>query len=197
MTLLWSTTNGLMPLGGIFGGLFSGLLADYFGRKNALLLINVLVVISGVLNLLSKPLKVYETILASRFVTGLFSGFFTGVLPIYLFEIAPHNLRGIVGTMNQLNIVIGILFYFINFNLFLNIKLIKLYYPKYELPRLLKPTQTGGKMTYYYSHRQEFLKETYFKGSPKFIHVLFSYIHAYFHSYNHYYTLNPRFYSAS
>jgi SP family facilitated glucose transporter-like MFS transporter 1 len=110
MTLLWSTTNGLMPLGGIFGGLFSGLLADYFGRKNALLLINVLVVISGVLNLLSKLLKVYETILASRFVTGLFSGFFTGVLPIYLFEIAPHNLRGIVGTMNQLNIVIGILF---------------------------------------------------------------------------------------
>ncbi len=65
---------------------------------------------SVVLNLLAKPLKVYETILVSRFLTGLFCGFFTGVLPIYLFEIAPQNLRGIIGTLNQLNIVLGILF---------------------------------------------------------------------------------------
>ena len=31
-TTLWSITNGLMPLGGIFGGLSSGSVADYFGR---------------------------------------------------------------------------------------------------------------------------------------------------------------------
>jgi SP family facilitated glucose transporter-like MFS transporter 1 len=32
MTALWSITNGLMPFGGIFGGLSSGFMADYFGR---------------------------------------------------------------------------------------------------------------------------------------------------------------------
>ena len=31
-TLLWSVTNGLMPLGGIFGGLSSGFFADQLGR---------------------------------------------------------------------------------------------------------------------------------------------------------------------
>ena len=30
--LLWSITNGLMPLGAAFGGVCSGVAADYFGR---------------------------------------------------------------------------------------------------------------------------------------------------------------------
>ncbi len=47
--------------------------------------------------------------MVSRFITGLFCGVFTGVLPIYLYEIAPKNLRGLTGTLNQLNIVFGIL----------------------------------------------------------------------------------------
>lgn len=28
----WSITNGLLPLGGIFGGFSSGFMADHFGR---------------------------------------------------------------------------------------------------------------------------------------------------------------------
>lgn len=31
-TIIWSITNGMVPFGGIFGGLTSGLLADRFGR---------------------------------------------------------------------------------------------------------------------------------------------------------------------
>lgn len=78
-------------------------------RKRALLLTNVLVVLAGALNLLSKYIKAYETIMAARFLTGIFCGLFTGILPIYLYEIAPKNLRGLTGTLNQLNIVLGIL----------------------------------------------------------------------------------------
>lgn len=44
-----------------------------------------------------------------RFLTGIFCGFFTGILPIYLYEISPQNLRGLIGTMHQFNIVLGIL----------------------------------------------------------------------------------------
>ena len=47
--------------------------------------------------------------MAGRFLTGLFSGLFSGVLPLYLSELPPMNLRGLAGTMNQLTIVIGIL----------------------------------------------------------------------------------------
>lgn len=109
MTVLWSITNGLMPLGGIVGGLSSGFVADHFGRKNSLLYTNLLVIVAGVLNLLSKWTEMYETIMIGRLITGLFCGLFTGILPIYLYEIAPKNLRGLTGTLNQLNIVLGIL----------------------------------------------------------------------------------------
>lgn len=45
----------------------------------------------------------------SRFLAGVYSGFFSGILPLYLNECSSRNLRGLAGTMNQLAIVIGIL----------------------------------------------------------------------------------------
>ena len=32
LELIWAITNGVVPLGGIFGGGFSGFAADFFGR---------------------------------------------------------------------------------------------------------------------------------------------------------------------
>lgn len=32
INVLWAVTNGLMPAGGMVGGLCSGFVADYFGR---------------------------------------------------------------------------------------------------------------------------------------------------------------------
>ena len=61
------------------------------------------------LNVISKYISSYQTIIASRFFTGIFCGLFTGILPIYLYELAPKNLRGMTGTMNQLTVVLGIL----------------------------------------------------------------------------------------
>ena len=84
-------------------------MADYFGRKKALFLVNIFVIITVALNVMSKYIDSYETIMAGKFFTGVFSGFFTGILPLYLSEIAPINLRGLAGTMNQLTIVLAIL----------------------------------------------------------------------------------------
>ena len=97
-----------MPLGGVFGGLSSGYFADTFGRKTSLILINILVIITSVLNIMSKYVSSIETLMAGRFVIGLYSGLFSGVVPMYLSEIAPTNLRGLAGTLNQLFLVIGI-----------------------------------------------------------------------------------------
>ena len=107
--LLWSVTNGLLPLGAAFGGISSGFIADRFGRKNGMLLTNVFVVICAVLNIISKFIKAYETLIVARFFSGLFCGLFTGILPLYLTEIPPINLRGLSGTLNQLILVLGIL----------------------------------------------------------------------------------------
>ena len=70
---------------------------------------NLLIIFSGSLNIMSKLIKSYETIMIARFISGLACGFFTGVLPIYIYEIAPKNIRGLTGTMNQLIITCAIL----------------------------------------------------------------------------------------
>lgn len=47
--------------------------------------------------------------MVARFLSGIFCGLFTGILPLYLSELPPQNYRGLVGTMNQFGIVLGIL----------------------------------------------------------------------------------------
>jgi SP family facilitated glucose transporter-like MFS transporter 1 len=97
-----------MPLGGVFGGLSSGYFADNFGRKSSLILINILVIITACLNIMSKYASSIETLMAGidlfiivhlfiyllsknyfigRFIIGLYSGLFSGVVPMYLSEI--------------------------------------------------------------------------------------------------------------
>jgi MFS family permease len=71
--------------------------------------VNALVFLSGALSVLSVQVKSYMPFIFARFLTGITSGMFTGVGPLYLSEIAPRNLRGAAGTMHQLAIVIGIL----------------------------------------------------------------------------------------
>lgn len=109
LNTLWSITNGLLPFGGVFGGLSSGFFADNFGRKTSIILINNIVIITACLNIISKYVSSIETLLAGRFLSGIYSGLFCGVVPLYLSEIAPVNLRGLAGTLNQLFLVVGIL----------------------------------------------------------------------------------------
>lgn len=108
-TNIISMINGLLPMGGIIGSLFSGILADYFGRKNGLWLSNFLIIISSILGGSSSYLRSYETLMISRILAGVYSGITTGVLPLYLNELPPQHLRGRIGTLNQLTIFLGLL----------------------------------------------------------------------------------------
>jgi MFS family permease len=74
-----------------------------------MLFINSLVIVSSILNIISKSVSSYETLMAGRFLSGLYGGLFIGVLPMYLNELPPKNLRGLVGTLTQLFVVLGIL----------------------------------------------------------------------------------------
>jgi MFS transporter, SP family, solute carrier family 2 (facilitated glucose transporter), member 1 len=108
-TSLWSVFNALFPAGGCIGGLASGFVADYFGRKNGLLFVNIFTFISGILAVISKPIKSYESLIIGRFFAGIQNGLFLGITPLYLSEIPPRNIRGKISCLNQLLIVIGLL----------------------------------------------------------------------------------------
>ena len=72
-------------------------------------MINILVIISGALTVLSELVTSYVPFIIGRFLTGIYCGLFTGLGPLYLSEISPKNLRGAAGTLHQLSLVIGIL----------------------------------------------------------------------------------------
>lgn len=74
-----------------------------------MLIVNVLAFISAALMGFSKMAASWEMLIIGRFVVGLYSGLCSGFVPMYVGEVAPTALRGALGTLHQLGIVIGIL----------------------------------------------------------------------------------------
>ncbi|XP_075293197.1 solute carrier family 2, facilitated glucose transporter member 5 isoform X2 [Opisthocomus hoazin] len=107
-TLLWSLTVSMYPLGGFFGSLMVWPLANNCGRKGALLINNVFSITAAILLGTSELAKSFEVIIFSRIIVGIYAGVASNVVPMFLGELAPKNLRGAVGVVPQLFISIGI-----------------------------------------------------------------------------------------
>lgn len=74
-----------------------------------MLMINLLAFMSAVLMGFSKLGKSFEMLILGRFIIGVYCGLTTGFVPMYVGEVSPTALRGALGTLHQLGIVIGIL----------------------------------------------------------------------------------------
>ncbi|CAN9516211.1 unnamed protein product [Ophioblennius macclurei] len=109
LTLLWSLSVSMYPLGGFFGSLMVAPLVNKLGRKGTLLFNNIFSIVPAVMMGISEYVKTYEIIIVARFIVGICAGLSSNVVPMYLGEIAPKNLRGALGIIPQLFITIGIL----------------------------------------------------------------------------------------
>lgn len=74
-----------------------------------MLVANVLAFVAVAFMSFSKMAASFEMLIIGRFVVGVYSGLSTGFVPIYVEEISPTSLRGALGTLHQLGVVIGIL----------------------------------------------------------------------------------------
>ena len=63
--------------------------------------------LGGVIMATSEPMEAWEVLLVGRLVVGLCAGLNTVLVPTYVSEIAPVNLRGGLGVFNQLGIILG------------------------------------------------------------------------------------------
>uniref|UniRef100_A0A8C5B4I2 Solute carrier family 2 member 3a n=1 Tax=Gadus morhua TaxID=8049 RepID=A0A8C5B4I2_GADMO len=108
-TLVWSFSVAIFSVGGMVGSFSVGVMANRFGRRRSMFLVNILAVIGGLLMGFSTICSSYEMVIAGRLVIGLFCGLFTGLTPMYVGEVSPTPLRGAFGTLHQLGVVIGIL----------------------------------------------------------------------------------------
>ncbi|KAF9932132.1 hypothetical protein BGZ65_004591, partial [Modicella reniformis] len=88
----WSVLVATLTLGGLFGALFVGSwLADRWGRRSALMLNNASLSIGS---LLMGCASTYSAMLLGRFLIGVGCGAVTVIVPMYLAEVAPPELRG-------------------------------------------------------------------------------------------------------
>jgi len=99
----------IFSVGGMIGSFSVGLFVNRFGRRNSMLIVNLLAVAGGCLMGFCKIAESVEMLILGRLVIGLFCGLCTGFVPMYIGEVSPTALRGAFGTLNQLGIVIGIL----------------------------------------------------------------------------------------
>jgi SP family sugar:H+ symporter-like MFS transporter len=93
-------------LGAMVGAAFAGRLSDRLGRRQLIIIAAVVFTAGALLAALAPSVAV---LIAARFVIGLAVGSAALVVPFYLSEIAPTEIRGAIAGLNQLMIVVGIL----------------------------------------------------------------------------------------
>jgi sugar porter (SP) family MFS transporter len=101
---------GALLLGAMVGAAFAGRLSDRLGRKRLIIGAGVIFTGGALLAALAPSVGV---LIAARFILGLAVGSTALVVPLYLSEIAPTEIRGAVASLNQLMIVVGILAAFV------------------------------------------------------------------------------------
>jgi MFS transporter, SP family, sugar:H+ symporter len=97
-------------LGAMVGAAFAGRLADRLGRRKLIIAAAIIFTVGALLAALAPSVGV---LIAARFIIGLAVGSAALVVPLYLSEIAPTEVRGAIASLNQLMIVCGILAAFI------------------------------------------------------------------------------------
>lgn len=104
------TTSGLV--GAVIGAMFCGWIADRTGRKKVILAAALFFVAGSIWSGLAPDAAM---LMLSRFFLGIAIGLASTAVPLYIAEISPARLRGMLVASFQLLITVGIMVsYFIN-----------------------------------------------------------------------------------
>jgi sugar porter (SP) family MFS transporter len=98
------TTSGLV--GAVIGAMFSGRIADNFGRKKVILAAGIIFIIGAIWSGASSSAVM---LMFARFFLGIAIGVSSFAAPLYIAEISPTKSRGTLVSMFQLLITIGIM----------------------------------------------------------------------------------------
>uniref|UniRef100_A0A672JJP9 Solute carrier family 2, facilitated glucose transporter member 5 n=2 Tax=Salarias fasciatus TaxID=181472 RepID=A0A672JJP9_SALFA len=109
LTLLWSLSVSIKDFGALLGSVGVKYVADCYGRRNSILIVNGLSVVGACMMFASKASESFEVLILGRLVFGLFCGLVMSLNPLYIQEVSPTSLRGAFATLNQVSFASGIL----------------------------------------------------------------------------------------
>ncbi|XP_074655073.1 solute carrier family 2, facilitated glucose transporter member 1-like isoform X2 [Tubulanus polymorphus] len=108
INMVWSVINSIYLAAGCIGALSAGWLANKFGRKKSLIGLHVFGIVGSMMFALCRYANSYIVVIIARFLVGIACGAETGLVPMYLTEISPINIRGAMGVLHQLALTSGI-----------------------------------------------------------------------------------------
>jgi SP family arabinose:H+ symporter-like MFS transporter len=111
LSLGWAFSSLLF--GCVLGSILAGRITDFYGRRKILLWVSLLFAITSIA---TGAASTFTFFIVARFLGGLAVGGASILSPMYVAEVSPPSLRGRMGTLYQLSIVVGVLMsYCINY----------------------------------------------------------------------------------
>ncbi|XP_078488131.1 solute carrier family 2, facilitated glucose transporter member 5-like isoform X2 [Ciona intestinalis] len=107
LQVTWVSILACFPVGGIIGSFFVNQLRKFEYRKT-LAILHSATVLASILLALTYAGRAFELLIVGRLIIGFVTATAgTGIAPLYMVEVSPRHLRGILGALFSISISLG------------------------------------------------------------------------------------------
>ena len=96
---------GILPIGSVLGAIITKFLIKRFRRLTGIYIFTIVNILAVILI----NITTFTTLIIGRFIEGICIGYYSAIAPVYLKEIAPKELRRMLGLFFSFGKIVGVL----------------------------------------------------------------------------------------